>query len=96
MKVRVYVEFDHDEIREKIPYLLVAETFSRGSRPTQTGRGKRLFKEMFPTSREQEHVRELVRIARSYTYLKGAPRELKMTTDTYDLWLKLAQYCMEV
>lgn len=97
MKSIVYIEFEHDEVRDKIHYDLIAETFSRGSRPTQTMRGKRIFKEMFPDKSEQEKVRDLVRKAKSYAYTKGVPLEgVRMTVNTFNTWVKLAHYCMEV
>lgn len=92
MQARVYLILDREDIEKNFHPMFIAETFMRGSRPTQTRKGKALFKEMFPTEKEVNRVNALIRDAKMY-YNKGIPNELKMTTDTFSMWTKLLEYC---
>lgn len=94
MNVGMYLEFEGNEITSSIPYNLIAETFNRGSRPNKTGLGKRLFNEMFDES-EKESLYKIIRTAKKYA-MSGCPNKVKMTPKTYDLWQRLAKYCIEL
>ena len=91
--MKVYLHFDRDEIREKIPYELVAETFARDIH--KTGKAKRIFNEMFDES-EKTKIRELRQKARVWAFTTGTPESIRLTTKTLMLWMKLAEYCMRV
>ena len=93
MKAGIYLIFNHDEINEKIPYALVAETMS-GAR-WNTGRRKRLMKQYF-TESEIDAIYRLHKQAYSWYLVKGVPDEVKMTMNTYKLWDKLAKFCCEI
>ena len=80
---------------QKIPYMLIAETFARGSGVTKTGRGKRIFNEMFDDS-EKAKIRELKGKANKWAFITGVPESIKITMKTYALWQKLAEYCMRL
>ena len=69
----------------------IAETFSRGSRPTQTMRGKRIFRSMF-TEEEQNKCKELV--IKAKTWKQSTIVELSV--EEYDLWRRLLEYCRKV
>lgn len=79
---------------EELYVNLIAETYLRGSSPTQTGRGKRLFDQRFKKE-EIEEVANIVRRCKTY-YKKGSPKEIAVYPEQYALWLRVAQYCMEV
>lgn len=91
--MKFYIALNREEIQERIPYAIVAETMS--SAIWNTGRRKRLMKQFF-TEAEIEAIYRLHRIARNWYMYKGVPDEATMTTSTYDLWQKLANFCCEL
>ena len=91
--MRIYLHLDRDEIREKIPYELVAEIFARGI--VKTGKAKRIFNEMFDES-EKKRIYELRSKATAWAFRTGAPDKTHLTVDTLMLWQKLAEYCMRL
>ena len=88
--MKLYISLNQDEIYEKIPFAIVAETMS-GAR-WNTGRRRRLMKQQF-TKAEIEATYRLHKQAYSWYLVKGVPEEVKMTMDTYHLWHKLANFC---
>lgn len=93
MQIKTLMVFTQDEIIKQFDPRFIAETFMRGSKPTQTGKGKRLFKEIF--SGREDEVKNLVTTAKRY-YNNGVPQQLELTGEQYDLWCKLCKYCVEV
>ena len=91
--MKLYLHLNRDEVREKIPYELVAETFAREIH--KTGRGKRIFNEMFDES-EKTKIRELRSKASAWAFRTGCPDNIKITPKTLALWYKLAEYCMRL
>lgn len=88
-----YIALNREEIQERIPYPIVAETMS--SSVWNTGKRKRLMKEYF-TEAEIEATYRLHRQAYDWHLRKGVPDEVKMTMSTYHLWQKLANFCCEI
>ena len=88
-----YISLNQDEIRERIPYALIAETMS-GAR-WGTGKRKRLMKKFF-TESEIDAIYRLHKQAYSWYCVKGVPEEVKMSINTYHLWQKLANFCCEI
>lgn len=88
-----YIALNREEIQERIPYAIVAETMS--SAVWNTMRRKRLAKEFF-TEVEMDAIYRLHRQARDWYLYKGVPDEVKMTVKTYCLWQKLANFCCEL
>ena len=70
-----------------------AETMSGAK--WNTGRRKRLMKELF-TESEIEAIYRLHKQAYSWYLVKGVTEEIKMTLNTYHLWHKLANFCYEL
>ena len=91
--MKFYIALNHDEIQERIPYALVAETMS-GAR-WGTGKRKQLMKQWF-TESEIDAIYRLHKQAYSWYCVKGVPEEVKMSFNTYDLWQKLANFCCEI
>lgn len=85
-----YIALNSEEVKERIPYPIVAETMS--SAVWNTGRRKRLMKQRF-TEAEIEATYRLHQQARTWHLYKGVPDEVHMTMKTYDLWQKLAIFC---
>lgn len=93
MNAETYIVFNADEIREHIPFQLVAETMSRSI--WDTGRRRRLMKEQF-TEAEIDACYKMHRQAREWYLYKGVPEELKLRPKTLELWWKLAKFCMSL
>lgn len=93
MEATIYLTLTHDEVNERIPYAVVAETMS-GSR-WNTGKRKRLMKQFF-TDSEIDAIYRLHKQAYDWYLRKGVPDEVKMTMSTYHLWQKLANFCCEI
>ena len=91
--MKFYIALNRDEIQERIPYALVAETMS-GAR-WGTGKRKRLMKKWF-TEAEIDAIYRLHKQAHSWYCVKGVPEEVKMSVNTYNLWQKLANFCCEI
>ena len=91
--MKLYISFNADEIRKEIPYAIVAETMSGAK--WNTGRRKRLMKELF-TESEIEAIYRLHKQAYSWHLVKGVPEKINMTLNTYHLWHKLANFCYEL
>jgi hypothetical protein len=91
--MKFYIALNHDEIQERIPYAIVAETMS--SAVWGTGKRKRLMKQWF-TEAEIEAIYRLHKQAHSWYCVKGVPEEVKMSVNTYNLWQKLANFCCEL
>lgn len=88
--MKMLIVLNQDEIQKQIPYAVVAETMS--SSIWNTGRRKRLMAKYF-TEAEMEEAEGLHRLARCWYLYKNAPKEARMTMDTYYLWQRLAQFC---
>lgn len=88
--MRLYISLDSEEIKEQIPYPVVAETMSCSV--WNTGRRRRLMRKYF-TEAEIEATYRLHKQAYDWYLRKGVPDEVKMTLDTYNLWHKLADFC---
>ena len=88
--MKLYLSLNYDEIREQIPYAIVAETMSGAK--WNTGRRKRLMKHHL-TDAEIEATYRLHKQAYDWHLRKGVPDEIKMTFTTYTLWHRLANFC---
>jgi hypothetical protein len=91
--MKLYLSLNHDEIQERIPYAIVAETMSGAV--WNTGKRKRLMKQYF-TEAEIDATYRLHKQAYDWYLRKGVPDEIKMTMNTYYLWQKLANFCCEI
>lgn len=92
--MKIYIEMTQKEVQNTIPYALICETFERGI--VKTGKGKRIFNDMFLTESEKRSARELVRTAKRWTIGTGVPYFVKMRPTTLSLWQKLGDYCMRI
>ena len=91
--MKFYIALNREDIQERIPYAIVAETMS--SSIWNTGRRKRLMKQFF-TEAEVEAIYRLHKQAHSWHLRKGVPDEVKMSVQTYYLWQKLADFCCAI
>lgn len=88
--MKLYISLNQDEIREQIPFAIIAEAMSGAK--WNTGRRRRLMKGLF-TEAEIKASYHIHKQAYSWYLVKGVPEEVKMTMNTYRLWHKLAGFC---
>ena len=88
-----YISLNQDEVRERVPYAIVAVTMS--SAVWNTGKRKRLMKQCF-TEAEIKAIYRLHQQAYNWYLRKGVPDEVTMTMKTYFLWQKLANFCFDL
>lgn len=88
--MRMEMVFTRDEIPEIIPYQMICMT--RYGSVWNTMRRKRRWIEEF-SSYERERVNAMCRQTYNWTCTTGLPETLRMTSGTYDLWLRLAEFC---
>ena len=93
MKAYTMIEFDRDEIQQRLPYDLIGETASCAV--WNTGRRKRLFKERF-TETERELCYEIIKRAKKWLLVTGVPESEKMRATTFALWIRLGEFCLEI
>ena len=87
----LWLHLTHDEVQRDIPYGIVCETMEGAY--WNTGRRKRLFREMFSES-ERKKAYELKSQAHRWYLTKGVPDDgVKMSKETYLFWHKLADFC---
>ena len=91
--MKMYLELSHTEVQEQIPYAVICEC--RESARWNTGRRKRMWKEMFSEA-EREAASRLFRQAHLWYLIKGVPESVKMTVNTLHLWNKLGCFCASV
>lgn len=85
-----FLHFSHDEINREIPYAVVCE--AREGVRWDTGRRRRRWLAEF-SEKEREAASRLFSLAHRWYLLKGVPREVLMTPETYNLWTKLGAFC---
>ena len=93
MKAEYFLTLSQEEIRQQIPYAIVAETMG-GSR-WSTGRRKRMWRQMF-SEEERDKARKLYNLAHRWYLVTGAPEEIKMRPQTFVLWQKLGAFCSAI
>lgn len=90
MEARIMLTLDQDEVLEKIPYMLICETYCRDL--FRTGKAKRLRADYF-TADEWDRCLELCRMAYKWALRTGVPEKVVMSARTLALWIKLGEYC---
>ena len=93
MKAYTMIEFDRDEIQRRLPYEIIGETASRAV--WETGKRKRLFAERFAEN-ERDMCNCIIRDAKKWLIKTGCPESVKMRATTFDLWLRLGEFCLEI
>lgn len=83
------LKLEHDEIKSKLHYDIIAET-ACGSK-WNTGQRKRLWNEAF-TKQEQHICNRLIRDAKKYHLTTGSPNTLTVRTPTMKYWQRLTEF----
>lgn len=89
--MKVFVVLDSDDIRNKLPYGIIAETTERCV--WNTGRRKRLYSQWFTTAEMNTIYSQIIPKARSWAFVKGVPNHVHMKPSTILLWQKLGDFC---
>jgi hypothetical protein len=88
-----FIVLTHDEVQNNIPYALVCETMY-GCR-WNNGSCIRKFVNEF-TREEQKAISKMKKQSYEWYLVKGVPDQVKMTLETYNLWFRLADFCMAI
>lgn len=88
--MKIYLEMEHDEIQNTIPYALICET--RFGSAWGTMRRKRRWISEF-TERERNSASKLFQQSHDWYLVKGVPETVKMKPETFDLWQKIGAFC---
>lgn len=89
--MEIVYKFEPEELRSTIN--LIVETFSSGSAPYKTGRGKRLFEQKF--SGRYDDAENIISRCKRW-YFKGLRKPVTLTSGEVLAMRKLAEYCMEL
>ena len=87
---KLYLSLNRDDVNRMIPYGLITSTRYGGR--WNTRRRLNLWNETFSES-EQKAASRLFSTARSWYVVKGVPDSVLMSVHTFDLWLKLGEFC---
>ena len=90
---KLYLSLTHDDVLRMIPYGLIASTRYGGK--WNTIRRKKLWDELFSES-EKKSASRLFSTAKSWYVVKGVPDSVMMSIHTFDLWLKLGEFCASI
>ncbi len=88
--MEIVYKFSPSEVMKD--FCLISETYRLGSKPTETGRGKRLYKQMIDPENE-EMARELIEKAR-YAHAHGLKNDVELTSKQILVLKQLVNYCM--
>lgn len=88
--MKIYLEMEHDEIQNTIPYGLICET--RFGSAWGTMRRKRRWADEF-TEKERNAASKLFQQAHDWYLVKGVPETVKMKPETFYLWQKVGDFC---
>lgn len=90
---KIMIAFTADDIRQKLPYMIIAET-RFGARWNTMHRRRRWSQEF--TESERNAARAIFSKAYSYALTKGVPDSVTMTMNTYSLWQRLGNFCASI
>lgn len=92
MRVEMTCKFRREEVNNHLHYRLIVE--SMGSSRWNTGTNKRKLIQQF-TDKEIAEIQDIYcRCFKWYTHT-GVPDEVSLSAETYQLWLKLKNYCVQ-
>jgi len=87
---RTLIQLTDKQIKEKIPYELIAETVY-GMR-WNTGKRRRLWLQYF-TIKERQYAAQLWKKAYLWHCVTGVPDDILISPETLVLWNKLGAFC---
>ena len=90
--MEIKYEFSPEEVIKDMQ--VVGETYKLGSRPTETGRGRRLFHTMIPDEYKETALKLVDRC--KYAYSHGLRNNVTMTSEEIVALKLLVKYVMEV
>ena len=91
--MKMEVIFTQDELKEEIPYQMICMT--RYGSVWNTMRRKRKWAETF-SAYERERLNAMCRQTYVWTCTNGLPETIRMSLGTYNLWQRLAEFCVSL
>lgn len=88
--MEIRYKFKAEELKKDLT--LIGETFSMGSKPTKTGRGKRLYAEMIPTDMEEDA--QMIITKGKHAFTNGLREDIELTSRQILVLKKLVNYCL--
>lgn len=92
MRVETTYKFRREEVNNHLHYRLIVE--SMGSSRWDTGTNKRRLAQQF-TNEEIAEIQNIYRKCFKWYTHTGVPDEVSLSAETYQLWLKLKNYCVQ-
>lgn len=88
----IMMEFTRDEIQQQqqLPYALICTT--RESAVWHTMHRRRRWQQEF-TSKERAAAQRVFSKSRAWYLTSGVPQKVRLSKETYLLWLKLGDFC---
>lgn len=90
---QIMLRFDHEDIQKHLPYAVICE--AREGARWETARRKAMWRARF-TESEREAARRIFKQAHEWYLVKGAPETTSMSAETFELWVKLGDFCAEI
>lgn len=87
---KIMVVFSRDEIQQRLPYEMICIT--RYGSSWEIGKRKLRWTKEF-TELERDSARSIFRKSYLWYLVKGVPNEVSITTETLNLWDKVANFC---
>lgn len=87
---KIEIVLSHEEVHANIPYALICMT--RYGSAWCTGRRKRRWISEF-TEDERKVASRLFSKSHDWTVGRGVPDTVRMSAETYALWMKLGAFC---
>jgi hypothetical protein len=92
-RCETYLVLTSEEVNARIPYALVCMT--RFGAHWETGRRRRRWLEEF-TEQERTAATRLFNQSHRWLLTTGVPDTVRMTVQTFALWMKLGEFCASI
>lgn len=84
------ISFSPEEINQSARF--IGETFSLGSKPYATGRGKRLWKEVFTNKEDEDAANKMIHRCK-HVFSHGLKSDFVVTAEELSIFMNLINYC---
>lgn len=88
--MKTMISLSRDEIQKMLPYAIICQT-RYGARWCSAARKRRWMAEF--TEKERTAASTIFSKAESMYLKKGVPDDITMSTATFQLWLKIGNFC---
>ena len=88
--MEIIYRFKPEEVKDD--FMLIGETYRMGSKPTETGRGKRLYAQMIPIDMQAD-AQTIIEKAK-YAHSHGLKADIELTPRQIVVIKELVKYCL--